>query len=76
MQREARGRIRDEVHSGRSEPQFGLAGRNNADGVAYARGNLAVDREGLAPRRSVAGRGCNAVTTNEEFFEDAARSKG
>ena len=46
------------------------------NGVAYARGNLAVDREGLAPRRSVAGRGRNALTRTEELFEDAPRSAG
>jgi hypothetical protein len=76
MQREARGRTCDEVRSGRSEPQFGLAGRNDADGVAYARGNLAVDWEGLAQRRSVAGRGCNALTRTAEFFERCASVNG
>ena len=54
--------------------QFGLVGRIDADGVADASGNLTADREGRPPRRSVDGRGCYAVTRNEEFLEDAARS--
>src|ERR1700741_400040 len=51
----------------------GWAPRSEADGVAYARGNLAVNQQGLAPSRSVAGRGCNRTTSASESSVDAVR---
>jgi hypothetical protein len=56
--------------------QFGLIGRNDADGGADAHGNLAADREVPAPKKRVLGLDCNAATTTVEFFEDAPRSTG
>ena len=74
MQREAGGRTRDAVRSGRSAPQFGWGGRTDAD--AHARGHLAADQEGLAPMRSVVGRDCNAAATTTKFVADGPRSTG
>jgi hypothetical protein len=76
MQRAPESCTRGEVRSRRHARQFGLAGRNDADDAAYARGYLAADRGYQAPRRSVAGHGCNALTTTAEFFEDAPHSTG
>jgi hypothetical protein len=56
------------VHDG-VRNKFGSVGRNDADGVAYARGNLTADREGLAPRRRAAGRGCNAGAGLQSFLK-------
>ena len=53
MQREPGGCTRDEVHSGPGAPQLGLIDRNDVSGVANARGNLAADRAGPAPKKSV-----------------------
>jgi hypothetical protein len=56
MQREPKGCTRGEARSGRGAPQLGLIGRNDVSGVANARGNLAADRAGPAPKKSVVGR--------------------
>jgi NAD(P)-dependent dehydrogenase (short-subunit alcohol dehydrogenase family) len=76
MQRGPRGCTRGEVRSGRSVPQLGSIGRNDAAGVGTARGDSGVGREGRAPRKSVVGLDCNAPAKTTEFFEDAARSRG
>ena len=76
MQRRAGGCTRGEVRSRRSVRHFGLAGLNDADDVADSRGNLAADREVLAPKKRMVGLGCNAATRTIEFFEDAPRSTG
>ena len=76
MQHGPRGRTRGEVRSGRSAPQFGLAGRNDAYGVAGALGKSEVDPECLAPRRSVVCPCCNAATTIVGFSEGAPQSTG
>ena len=76
MQRGPGGCTRGEVRSRRRAPRLGLVGRNDASGVANARGNLAADRAGRAPKKSVVGLDCNAVATTAEFFEDVPRSRG
>jgi hypothetical protein len=76
MQREPRGCTRGEARSGPGAPQLGLIGRNDVSGVANARGNLAADRAGPAPKKSVVGRDCNAGAKSAGFFADAPRSKG
>ena len=76
MQRGPRGGIRGEVRSGRSAPQLGLLGRNDAAGVGTARGDSGADREGRVPKKSVVGLDCNAAAKTTEFFEDAARLRG
>jgi hypothetical protein len=75
MQREPGGCTRDEVHSGPGAPQLGLIDRNDVSGVANARGNLAADRAGPAPKKSVVGRDCNAGAKSAGFFADAPRSR-
>jgi hypothetical protein len=76
MQRGSRSGTRGEVRSGRSVPQLGSIGRNDAAGVGTARGDSGADREGRVPRTSVAGLDCNAAANTKKFFEDAARSRG
>jgi len=74
MQRGPRGYIRGEVRPVRSAPRLGLIGRNDVSGVANARGHLAADRAGPAPKKSVVGRDCNAGAKSAGFFADAPRS--
>jgi hypothetical protein len=76
MQHGPRGSTRGEVRSVRSVPQLGLIGRNDAAGVGTAWGDSGADREGRAPKKSVAGLDCNAAAKTPEFFEDAARLRG
>jgi hypothetical protein len=75
MQRGSRSGTRGEVRSGRSVPQLGSIGRNDAAGVGTAPGDSGADPEGRAPRKSVVGLDCNARTTTAEFFEDGPRSR-
>jgi hypothetical protein len=76
MQRGPRGCTRGEVRSGRSVPQLGLIGGNDAGGVANAVENSGAHREGRAPKKSVVGLDCNAGAMTAQFFEDGPRSRG
>jgi hypothetical protein len=76
MQRGLGGDTRGEVCSGRSARQFGLIGRNDASGVANARGNLAADPEGRAQKKNVVGFDCDVVAKTTEFFRRCSSVKG